>query len=94
GSASRAAAAAVTLGGRVGAALSQRPLGASELRPLAVTGAVLLALAAVAFVWPRVLAVPLGLLAAWLGVGLLGRALALRRRARAAPAEGAGLRRD
>jgi cardiolipin synthase len=80
--ASRAAAAAVTLGGRVGAALSQRPLGTSEARPLAVIGAVLLVLAVVAMAWPRVLAVPAGLVAAWLGLGLLARAREVRRRER------------
>jgi len=74
GSASRAAAAAVELGSVVGAAVAQRSLSHVESRSLALAGGTLLALAVVALVWPRVLALPAGLALAWLAVSLLLRA--------------------
>ncbi len=74
GSASRAAAAAVELGSVVGAAVAQRSLAHVESRSLALAGAILLALAVVALVWPRLLAVPAGLALAWVAVTLLVRA--------------------
>ena len=45
--------------------------------------------AVVAALWPRVLAWPLAVLAAWLGVAWLGKAWALRRRPRGPPARAA-----
>ena len=74
GSASRAAAAAVELGSVVGAAVAQRSLAHVESRSLALAGGILLALAVVALVWPRLLALPVGLALAWLAVSLLLRA--------------------
>lgn len=73
GSASRAAAAAVELGSVVGAAVAQRSLAHVESRSLALAGGILLALALVALVWPRVLAVPAGLVLAWIALSLLVR---------------------
>ena len=89
GSASPAAAGALRVGHAVGAALTaQRALGPAEARPTAAAGAVLLVLAALAALWPRLLAVPLAVLGLWLGSALLYRAWRLahpsrvRRRAR------------
>ena len=88
GSASPAAAGALRVGHAVGAALTaQRALGPAEARPTAAAGAVPL-LAALAALWPRLLAVPLAVLGLWLGSALLYRAWRLahpsrvRRRAR------------
>ena len=79
GSAQRAAAAALTLGGRVGAAITQRSLAPAEARSLSLFGFSLLVVALVAFLLPRILAVPIGVVAAWLGVSLLARARRVRR---------------
>ncbi len=79
GSAQRAAAAALQLGGRVGAAITQRSLAPAEARSLTRFGSSLVGLALVAFFLPRILAVPIGLVAAWLGVSLLARAQRVRR---------------
>jgi cardiolipin synthase len=74
GSASRAAAAAVELGSVVGAAVAQRSLAHVESRSLALAGAILLGLAVIALVWPRVLAVPAGIALGWVALSLLVRA--------------------
>ena len=58
----------------------RRALGFAQSSLMAAFAAVLLALAAVAFLWPRVVAVPLGVLTAWLGAALLLSAVRLRRR--------------
>jgi cardiolipin synthase len=82
GSAGRAAAGALSIGSAVGAAMSadhHRVLGPAEARLLVTASVVLLALAGVGFVWPWVLAVPFGVLAAWLGSTLLVRAVRLLR---------------
>nr|MDJ0849427.1 phospholipase D-like domain-containing protein [Myxococcota bacterium] len=79
GSAQRAAAAALQLGGRVGAAITQRSLAPAEARSLTLFGGSLVGVALVAFFLPRVLAVPIGVVAAWLGVSLLARAQRVRR---------------
>jgi cardiolipin synthase len=83
GSAGRAAAGAISLGSAVGAAMvtsDRRVLGPAEARLLGTASLVLLALAGVGFVWPWLLAVPLGVLAGWLGITTLVRAVRLVRR--------------
>jgi cardiolipin synthase len=80
GSANRAAAAALRLGGAVGTALSQpRALGESEAFSLAGFGGALLLLALLGLLVPRVLATPLAALFGLLGTSLLLRARRLRR---------------
>ncbi len=75
GSPGRLAAGAVGLGSAVGAAITNhRALGPAESTVLAISGGLLLALAALAVVAPRLLTVPIVLLAAWIGVTLLVRA--------------------
>jgi hypothetical protein len=89
GSANRAAAAALRLGGAVGTALSQpRALGESEAASLAGFGGALLLLALLGFFAPRVLATPLAAVLGYLGASLLLRARRLRRGS-AAPDGGA-----
>jgi cardiolipin synthase len=88
GSASRATAGALRLGNTVGAAITdRRVLGATEARTVAAAGALLAAVAAVALIWPLVVAVPLAATVGWIAVALLakGHALYRERRAAAAP---------
>ena len=74
GSASRAAAGALRVGNALGAALTRRRvLGRSESGALLLVGLTLCVLAAIGAVWPRALAVPLVVLAAWQGIALLVR---------------------
>jgi cardiolipin synthase len=78
-----AAAGALRLGHTVGAALGGfRVLGPAEAALLALAGGALLALATVALLFPRITAVPLGLVGLWLGVALLVKALRVRALAR------------
>jgi len=80
GSAGRAAAGAIRLGNTVTAAVTgHRVLAPADARVLGATGGVLLVLAGAAVWWPRLLALPLALLLAWLGGALVARALRLRR---------------
>jgi cardiolipin synthase len=70
------------IGNTVGAALSnRRVLGASEAGLTARAGAILLVLAVAFVMWPEVVAIPAGLLAAWVGIAFLIRAWKLRRTA-------------
>jgi len=70
--AGRLLAGAVGFGSALGANLAQhRALGPSESRVPVAGGAILLVLAAAIFVAPRLIAYPLGVLAAWTGVTLL-----------------------
>jgi cardiolipin synthase len=79
GSASRAAAGALRLGRTVGAALTeQRVLAPTEARLVATVGALLLALAVVAVLWPRVLAISLAVIFLWMAIALLIKAHSLR----------------
>ena len=79
GSPGRLAAGAVGLGSAVGAAITNhRALGPAESRVMAAGGGILLALAAVAVAAPRLLTIPLAVIAAWIGVTLLVRAWRLR----------------
>jgi cardiolipin synthase len=54
-------------------------LGRTEGGIMAVTGAVLLGLVVVGIVWPAVLAAPIMLLAGWVGVALVVRAIEVYR---------------
>jgi cardiolipin synthase len=79
---SRAATSAMRVANAVGAAVtSHREIGRAESRVLVATGLILLALAIVATLWPRLLAVPLAVLGAWVGVTLIWRARRLVRAA-------------
>ncbi len=85
GSPGRLAAGAVGLSSAVGAAITNhRALGPAEAKVMAFGGGILLAIAAVAVAAPRLLTVPLALIAVWIGVTLLVRAWRLRL-SRAAP---------
>ncbi len=78
GSAGRVAAGAVSMGSALGAALTnRRRLGAAESGLLAKVSACAIAFAVVAALWPRVVAWPLGVLAAWVGIAWLVKAYAL-----------------
>jgi cardiolipin synthase len=80
GTAVRAAAGALRIGHTVGAAITnRRVLGRTEGGIMAVTGAVLLGLVAVGIVWPAVLAAPIVLLAGWVGIALVVRAIGVYR---------------
>jgi len=80
GSARRAAAGALSVGAAVGAAFTnRRVLGPAEANVLARVAVVLFVLAAVAIVWPRIVAFPIALVAAWLGVVMLLKARRLGR---------------
>jgi cardiolipin synthase A/B len=78
GSAGRAAAGALSLSSAVGAAMTNhRVLGPAEARVLLMAGLVLAGVAAVAFLFPWLLAVPVGVLAGWIGITLLVRSMRL-----------------
>ena len=78
GSAVRAAAGALRLSHTVGAAITnRRVLARTEAGIMGAVGAGLLALTVVGIVWPFVLAAPIVLLAGWIGISLIVRALAL-----------------
>jgi cardiolipin synthase len=82
GSSGRAAAGALRLANSIGAAITnRRVLGPAECAPLLAAGITLLAAAALALLWPRLLAWPLAVLAIWIGVALLARYVDLRRKA-------------
>ena len=84
GSSGRAAAGALRLANSIGAAITnRRVLGPAESGPLLVAGAVLLVAAVLAFVWPRVVAWPLAVLALWVALTLIARFIDLRRKAAA-----------
>lgn len=79
GSAARAAAGALRIGNTVGAAMAdRRVLGPAEARVMTGVAFCLLVAAAIAILWPLVLALPLALLALWSAVSLLIRARRLR----------------
>jgi cardiolipin synthase len=91
GSAGRAAAGAVTLGSAMGAAMTgRRVLGPAEARVVGAAAIALLVLALLALVWPRVVTVPLAVIAIWLAGSLLLRARILHRERVRARGEGAG----
>lgn len=81
GSGTRAAAGALRIGNAIGSVLAARRVHQSTERVLMGQGALaLLVVAAVGFLWPRILAWPLGALCLWLSLALLVRALRPRRR--------------
>jgi cardiolipin synthase A/B len=83
GSAVRVAAGAVSVGSALGAALTdRRTLGTAEAGLLAKVSIVAIGIAAVAALWPRVVAWPLAVLAAWMGLAWLAKAYALRHQGR------------
>ena len=80
GSSGRAAASALRLAHSMGSALgNRRVLGHGEMSSLPWIAGVLLVFAIVAIAWPRLLAWPLALLAAWLGLAVAARYLRWRR---------------
>jgi cardiolipin synthase len=86
GSAARAAAGALRLGHTVGAAITnRRVLGRTEASMMAWVGAALLALTLIGILWPVVLAAPIVILAGWIGIALIIRALELKRRRGSSP---------
>jgi len=81
GSSGRAAASALRIANSVGAAIAnRRVLGRAESAPLLIGAVALLALAAIALVWPRIVAWPLGALGAWIAVTLFARLVEMRRK--------------
>ena len=89
GSASRAAAGALRIGNSVSAALTERRvLVPAEAGVMAKVGAVLVALAVAGLAYPEILAIPIGILAGWIGLALLARAMRLRRSHRSEAEEG------
>jgi cardiolipin synthase A/B len=88
GSAGRVAAGAISVSNTIGAAIAnRRVLGPAEAKIMMVAGLLLLALAAVAVLWPLMFVVPFTLFAVWLGIALLIKAYRLHREAGAATTE-------
>lgn len=82
----RVMAGAVRVGSTVAAAITNtRVLESVEANIAVISGAALAALAALAFVFPRGIAYPLGIFAAWLALALLARGFNLFRRRRRSP---------
>jgi cardiolipin synthase len=80
GSTGRLAAGALSVSNTIGAAITNRRiLGPAEAKIMVFASVVLLALAAVALVWPLVLMIPLALFAIWLAIALLIKAYRLHR---------------
>ena len=80
GSSGRAAASALRIANSIGAAITnRRALGPAESGPLLVAGIALFVAAALAFIWPRLTAWPLGVLATWIGISLIVRYVTARR---------------
>jgi len=87
GSAGRVAAGAVSVGSALGAALTnRRTLGAAESGLLAKVSIGAIGFAIVGALWPRVVAWPLAVLGAWVGIAWLAKAYSLRRQGRQASA--------
>jgi cardiolipin synthase len=88
-----AAAGAISVASAVGAAVTNhRVLGPAEAKILLSSGIALVLIAALAALWPRAVAVPIAVLALWVGVALVWRStrLALGRRSQAQPPALAG----
>lgn len=82
GSASRAAAGALRIGNTVTAAITNRHiLGPAEAGTMGAFGAVLIGIALLALLWPWVIAVPLAILAGWIGISMIARGYELGREA-------------
>ncbi len=83
GSAGRVAAGAISVSNMIGAAITNhRVLGAAEAKLAGVTSLVLLALAAVAVLWPLLLVVPFTLFSTWMAMALVIKAYRLHRASR------------
>ena len=79
GSATRTAAGVMRLGHAVGAAIgNRRELGPAEIVIMLWGSGVLLAIAAIAAYWPRVLAFPAAVICVWFALSLLVRSVHLR----------------
>jgi cardiolipin synthase len=79
GRARRAAAGAVRLGYTIGAAVAgRRTLGPAEAVLAGRAGVLLLVLAAITLVWPFLTAIPVAMVAAWVGLSLVAKAWRLR----------------
>jgi len=75
----RAAAGVLGIGSSVGAAMTnRRVLGPAEARVMASAGVALLAVTAVIVKWPKVLAIPVGVLLGWIAISLLVRVVKLK----------------
>ena len=80
GSAGRAAAGAVSMGSALGAALTnRRALGRSEAGLLVKMAIAAVVLSAVGALWPQVIAWPVAVVAAWIGISWMSKAWMLRR---------------
>lgn len=81
GSTGRAAAGALRLANTMGAAITnRRVLGPAESRSLGLAGLFLAITGLASLLWPRLLAWPLGALASWFSIVLMGRYLVARRK--------------
>src|SRR6185437_13900421 len=79
GSAGRGVAGAIRLSNTVTAAVTdRRVLASADSRAIAFAGAVLVALAIVAVLWPRVFAIPIAILSLWFGGAMLLQSYRLR----------------
>jgi cardiolipin synthase len=77
----RATAGAIGIGSTVGAAAAnRRPLGRAEAKVLVAAAVVLLVLIAISIFYPRVITIPLSLLALWLAAFLIAMAIRLHRK--------------
>jgi cardiolipin synthase len=80
GSAGRAAIGALGIGSAVSAAITNhRILGPAEAKVMVVASVLLLMLTVIAVLWPRVLTIPLAVLALWIAAALLIRSYRLHR---------------
>lgn len=80
GSSGRAAAGALRLANSIGAAISnRRVLGRAEAGPLLAAAIALFVAAALAVLWPRLIAWPLALLGLWIGASLVARYVGVRK---------------
>ena len=83
GSSGRAAAGTLRLVNTIGAAITnRRVLGGAESGPLLGAGIALLVATTLALIWPRLIAWPLAILGAWIGVSLIARYFTTRGRDR------------
>jgi cardiolipin synthase len=72
---------AVRVANTVGAAVTNhRTLGRAEGRILLLSGVALMLIAAVAGLWPRLLATPIAVVALWIGIALIWRSIRAPRR--------------
>ena len=79
GSANRAAAGALSVGNALGAALTNRRLlGPAESGLLFHFAWIALLVALAGFAWPHVIAIPVAIVAAWIGIAMIGKAWSLR----------------